>query len=83
MNEVLTPSHKYWPVFRKKLDDAVTNYVDGKIHNRCQGDLTQTIKTLQSLENIDEIETVLLFKELGGSCDCKVIMNVARIWNNR
>ena len=83
MTEVLTPSHKLWPMFRKQLDDTVTIYRDEKLHNQCKGDLSLSIAILQSLENIDVKETVILFKEYGGSCDCKVIMNVARIWNNR
>jgi hypothetical protein len=81
--DVLTPSHKLWPTFRKKLDDTLFTYANDKLHNRCKGDLALTIKILQSLENIDVEETVILFKEYGGSCDCKVIMNVARIWNTR
>ena len=81
--EVLTPSHKLWPKFRKKLGDAVTIYADGKLHSKCQGDLSLTIGILKSMKNIDVEETVFFFKEHGGSCDCKVIMNVARIWRNR
>jgi len=81
--EILTPSNQLWPLFRKKLDDAITNYVDGKLLSKCQGDLSLSIAILQSLENIDIEETVILFKEYGGHCDCKVIVNVARIWNNR
>ena len=83
MKEVLKPSHKLWPTFRKNLSDVLTIYVDGKLHSRCQGDLALTIKTLELLKNIDVKETVIFFKEYGGHCDCKVIMNVARIWNNR
>lgn len=82
-SEVLTPSHKLWQTFRKKLDAAITTYVDGKLHSKCQGDLSLTIEILQSLENIDVEETLIFFKELGGSCDCKCRMNVARIFNNR
>ena len=81
--EVLTPSHKLWPKFRKKLDDAITTYVDEKLHSRCQGDLALTIKILESMKNIDVLETVFFLREHGGSCDCKVILNVAKIWNNR
>lgn len=81
--EVLTPSHRLWPTFRKKLDDVITVYVDGKLHSRCQGDLALTTKILKSMKNIDVEETLIFFKEYGGACDCKVIMNVARIWNNR
>jgi len=81
--EVLTPSHKSWPMFRKKLDDSITIYSEGKLCNRCDGDLTLTIMTLESLKNIDVNETLMFFKEYGGACDCKVITNVARIWNNR
>ena len=81
--EVLTPSHKLWPKLRKKLDATITTYVDGKLHSRCQGDLALTIKILESMKNIDVLETVFFLREHGGSCDCKVILNVARIWNNR
>lgn len=81
--EVLTPSHKLWPTFRKKLDDAITTYVDGKLHSRCRGDLSLTTDILRSLDNIDIKETLIFLKEYGGHCDCKVIMNLARLWNNR
>lgn len=83
MEEVLKPSHKLWPMFRKKLDGVITIYVDEKLHSRCKGDLALTTEILKSLENIDIPETIFFFKEYGGHCDCKVIMNVARIWNNR
>ncbi len=83
MTEILTPSHKLWPTFRKKLDDAVTTYVDGKLHSKCQGDLSLTIEILKSMKKIDVVETLLFLKAQGGNCDCKVIMNVARIWNNK
>ncbi len=83
MTKVLTPSHKLWPMFRKRLEDTVTTYVDGKLHSRCRGDLTLTIKILGSMKNIDVKETVIFLKAQGGACDCKVIMNVARIWRNK
>ena len=83
MTEVLTPSHKLWPTFRKKLDDIVTIYRDEKLHNQCKGDLTLTTGIIESMENIDVKETLIFFKEYGGSCDCKVLVNVARIWNNQ
>jgi hypothetical protein len=81
--EVLTPSHKLWSKFRKKLDKAITIYADGKLCNRCDGDLTLTIMILESMKNIDIKETVIFFKEYGGGCDCKCLINVARIWNNK
>jgi len=81
--DVLTPGHKLWPTFRKKLDDTITTYINNKLHNRCQGDLSNTIKILESLKNIDIKETIIFFQEMGGSCDCKVLMNVARIWRNK
>jgi len=83
MDEILTPSHKLWPAFRKKLDDAITTYVDGKLHSRCRGDLALTTDILESMENLDIPETIIFLRQQGGHCDCKVIMNVARIWNNR
>ncbi len=83
MKETLTPDHKLWPTFRKRLDAAVYTSANDKLHNQCKGDLSLSIDILQSLENIDVEETIIFFKELGGNCDCKVIMNVARIWNNR
>jgi len=81
--EVLTPSHRLWPTFRKRLNDVLTVYVDEKLHSKCIGDLALTKKILESMKNIDIEETLLFFKQYGGHCDCKVIMNVARIWNNR
>ena len=83
MTEILTPSHKLWPSFRKKLDDIVTIYRDEKLHNQCKGDLTLTTGILEQMQDIDTKETLIFFKEYGGSCDCKVILNVARIWNNK
>ena len=83
MKEVLKPGHKLWSKFRKRLNDAITTYVDGKLHSKCQGDLNLTTEILKSMKNIDVPETIIFFREYGGSCDCKVIMNVARIWNNR
>ncbi len=81
--EVLTPSHKLWPMFRKQLDDTVSIYRDEKLHNQCVGDLTLTTEILETMTNIDIKETLLFFNEYGGSCDCKVLVNVARIWNNQ
>jgi Protein of unknown function (DUF2695) len=83
MKDVLTPSHKLWSAFRKKLDDTLFTYANDKLHNRCKGDLALSTKILRSLPEIDVEETLILFKEYGGSCDCKVTMNVARIWNNK
>ena len=83
MKDVLTPGHKLWPTFRKKLDDTITTYVDGKLHSKCQGDLALTTDIIRSLKNIDIPETLIFLKEYGAHCDCKVIMTVARIWNNR
>jgi len=81
--EVLTPDHRNWSTFRKRLGDAVTIYADGKLLNQCNGDLTLTIEILESMKNIDVKETLILFKEFGGACDCKISVNVARLWNNR
>ena len=81
--EVLTPSHKLWSKFRKQLEDAVTIYLDGKLLNQCKGDLSLTIMILESMKNIDIKETLIAMRENGGACDCKVIMNVARNYNNK
>ena len=83
MTEILTPSHLLWPKFRKKLEDTLFTYANNKLHNRCKGDLSQTIKILRSMHNIDIEETLILFQEMGGYCDCEVLMNVARNWNTK
>jgi len=83
MKEVLSPSHKYWPALRQRLNDALVTYVNGKPHSKCQGNLTQTTKILQSMHNIDIEETLILFQELGGYCDCEILMNVAKNWNGK
>ena len=81
--EILSPDHKSWPKFRKKLEDTLFTYTNNKLHNRCNGDLNLTIEILESMKGIDIKETLLLFKEYGGSCSCKVLANVARVYNNR
>ncbi len=81
--EVLTPSHTLWPAFRKKLEDKLFIYANNKIHNQCNGDLTLTIEILDSLKNIDIKETLIVMREYGGNCDCKIASNVARIWRNK
>jgi len=81
--EVLTPDHRNWPTFRKRLDDKLFIYANNKLNNRCKGDLTLTIEILESMKNIDVPETVFFLREYGGACDCKISENVARIWNNR
>jgi hypothetical protein len=83
IKEILTPSHNFWPTFRKKLEDAVTIYNNEKLYNRCRGDLTLAIGILESMEDIDVKETLIFFNQYGGSCDCKILVNVARIWNNQ
>lgn len=83
MTEVLTPSHKLWPVFRKKLDDAITIYKSEKLFNQCKGDLTLSTGILESMEMVDVNETLIFLREYGGSCDCNVLINVAIIWNNK
>jgi len=81
--EVLTPSHKYWPALRQRLNDVLITYVNDKPHSKCQGDLDQTIKILKSLHNIDVEESIILFQEMGGYCDCEVLINVAKNWNDK
>lgn len=81
--EVLTPLHRYWPALRQRLNDALITYVNDKPHSKCQGDLAQTIKILKSLPGIDIEETLILFQEMGGYCDCEVLINVARNFNDK
>jgi len=81
--EVLTPDHKLWQIFRRKLGDAVSIYADGKLHNQCDGDLTLAKEILESMENVDIIETLIVLRQYGGNCDCKIIANVMRLWRNR
>jgi len=81
--EVLTPDHHNWAIFRKKLENKLFTYTNNKIHNQCDGDLTLAIEILKSMGNIDIKETLILFKEYGGSCSCKVSANVTRIWRNK
>jgi hypothetical protein len=81
--EVLTPDHKWWPIFRRQLDDTLFTYTNNKIHNRCNGDLTLTIEILESMKTIDIKETLIVMRENGGNCDCKIASNVTRIWRNK
>ena len=84
MKEVLSPSHKYWPALRQRLNDVLVTYVNGKPHSRCQGDLSNTVKILRSLHNIDVEETIILFQEgLECFCDCEILIGAAKKWNDK
>ena len=83
IKEVLTPGHKYWPALRQRLNDVLIIYVNGKPHSKCQGDLNKTIKILKSMHDIDVEETIMLYQECGGYCDCEVLMNVAKNFNDK
>ena len=67
--EVLTPSHKYWRALCTRLS-----------HTQCQHDLRNTEKILKSLPNIDVEESLNLYLELGGFCDCEILFNVEEGW---
>jgi len=79
--EILTPPHKYWKALRYRLDQMVNTHVEGKPQFNCKHDLSNTKKILKSLPNLDVEETLLLYQELGGFCDCEVLMNVEYYWN--
>ena len=83
MTEILNPNHKQWPTFRLKLKEVLTTYVNDKPHSKCQGDFNQTIKILKSMPGIDTDETILLYKEYQAYCDCSVLINLARNFNNK
>ena len=67
--EVLTPSHKYWRALCTRLS-----------HTQCQHYLRNTEKILKSLPNIDVEESLNLYLELGGFCDCEILFNVEEGW---
>jgi hypothetical protein len=73
----LTPASPLWWGFRTRLSQALLEH-DG---SQCKHDLTHTVKILKSLPGIDVDETIQLFMELGGFCDCEVLMNVEYGWN--
>ncbi len=67
--EVLTPSHKYWNVLCFRLGQT-----------QCQHDLRNTEKILKSLPNIDVEESLNFYRDLGGFCDCEILLNVEESW---
>ena len=69
--EVLTPSHRYWRALCTRLS-----------HTQCQHDLRNTEKILKSLPNIDVQESLNLYLELGGFCDCEILLNVEEGWKS-
>ncbi|MBT3422550.1 MAG: DUF2695 domain-containing protein [Bacteroidetes bacterium] len=83
MKEVLSPSHRFWPALRQRLNDVLITYVNHKPHSKCQGDLTQTIKILRSLHNIDVEESIILFQGLECFCDCEILIGAAKKWNTK
>jgi hypothetical protein len=79
-SEILTPSHKYWRALRYRLDQMVNTHVEGKPQFNCKHDLSNTRKILKSLPKIDVEGTIQQYQELGGYCDCEVLMNVESNW---
>ena len=67
--EVLTPSHKYWKALCFRLSQS-----------QCKHDFRNTEKILKSLPNIDVEESLNLYRELGGFCDCEILLNVEESW---
>ncbi len=72
MKELLTPDHNLWRGFEIRLNDKISfcNHLD----------LEYTTKILISLYNIDVKNTLEFFMELGGFCDCEVLINVLPEW---
>lgn len=77
---VLTPDHRYWKALCTRLNEMLIIYIEGKPHSKCQHNLRCTTKILKSLPGIDVEETLDLYMELGGFCDCEVLMNVEQDW---
>ena len=78
--DILTPTHKYWKALNYRLNQMVYTMVEGKPQFNCRHDLSNTKRILKSLPNIDVEETLQLYQELGGFCDCEVLMNVESSW---
>ena len=78
---VLTPESPLWWGFRTRLSQALLEHEGRQINSNCNHDLAHTAKILKSLPGIDVDETIQLFMELGGFCDCEVLMNVEYGWN--
>ncbi len=78
---VLTPESLMWCGFRPRLSQALLEHEGRQINSNCNQDLDHTIKILKSLPGIDVDETIQLFMELGGFCDCEILMNVEYGWN--
>ena len=79
--KALTPESPLWWGFRTRLSRALLGNEGRGTSSNCKHDLSQTVKILKSLPGIDVDETIQLFMELGGFCDCEVLMNVEYGWN--
>jgi hypothetical protein len=78
--EILTPLHNYWNAFSYRLNQLLYTHTEGKPQFNCKHDLSNTKKILKTLPNIDVEGTLLLYQDLGGFCDCEVLMNVQCNW---
>ena len=80
--EILTPSHRYWNAFSYRLNQMINTHIEGKPQFNCKHDLSNTTKILKSLPNIDVEESLSLLQDLGGFCDCEVLINVQFNWKS-
>jgi len=81
--QILNPSHKFWRALCIRLNDMLNSHVDGTLRFRCHHDLRNTEKILKSLPNIDVEKTLEFYRDLGGYCDCEILMNVELTWNGK
>jgi hypothetical protein len=68
---VLTSGHNYWRALGIRLNDSLLQPNEG-----CYGDMRFTERILKSLPGIDAEGTLNLFQELGGHCDCHVLVSI-------
>jgi hypothetical protein len=78
--KTMGPTHPDWTAFCGALDARLKQ---GKSSWNCQHDLRHT-KDLLANEwpLIDAEETLEIFREHHGFCDCEILLNVSDTWEN-
>ena len=80
--ELLVPGHKHWKDFHKRLMGIegcnLVIHPDGQATWQCSKHIDRPIvkSLLKKYKNIDIDNTLLIYLECGGACDCGVLFAV-------
>lgn len=74
--DVMIPTHPLWDEFVERLDEVVD-----ECDSTADKPLARAI--LETMPDIDVEASLAFFEEYGGYCDCEILFNVVRQYEER